>query len=86
MNPFNGFVLYVLIWWTVLFAVLPLGVSPVAGADKTSGWRGAPARPQIARKLLITTLASAALWSVCALVIASGWISFRHGFAALPEY
>jgi predicted secreted protein len=86
VGAFNGFVLYVLIWWTVLFAVLPLGVSPVAGPDKSSGWRGAPARPRIGRKLLITTLASAVLWGACALVIVSGWISFRHGFAALPEY
>jgi predicted secreted protein len=86
MGPFNGFVLYALIWWTVLFAVLPLGITPVAGPDQASGWRGAPARPRIGRKLLITTLASAILWAICALVITSGWISFRHGFAALPEY
>ena len=86
MSTFNGIVLYVLIWWTVLFAVLPLGVSPVAEADSTSGWRGTPARPRIGRKLVITTLVSFVVWGVCAVVIASGWISFRHGFAALPEY
>ena len=33
MNWFTGIVLYVLIWWTVLFAVLPLGTQPVADAD-----------------------------------------------------
>ena len=86
MGYFNGFVLYVLIWWTVLFAVLPLGTSPVVEPDQATGWRGAPARPRIARKLVITTLVSLAIWGFCALIISSGWISFRTGFAALPEY
>jgi predicted secreted protein len=86
MGYFNGSVLFVLIWWTVLFAVLPLGTSPVAEPDPATGWRGAPARPQIARKLVITTLVSLAIWAGCAAIIESGWISFRHGFMALPEY
>ena len=86
MGWFNGFVLFVLIWWTALFAVLPLGVAPNAEADQASGWRGAPAAPRLGRKLLLTTLVSAIIWGLCALVINSGLISFRHGFMALPEY
>ncbi len=86
MGYFNGCVLFVLIWWTALFAVLPLGTNPVPDPDAASGWRGAPARARIGRKLLITTLVSAVIWGCCALVIDSGWISFRHGFFALPEY
>lgn len=31
MGWFTGCVLYLLIWWTVLFAVLPLGVRPASG-------------------------------------------------------
>jgi predicted secreted protein len=86
MGYFNGTVLFVLIWWTALFAVLPLGTQPIAEPDQTSGWRGAPARPQIGRKLLITTLVAFVIWGCCALVIDSGWISFRHGVFSLPEY
>jgi predicted secreted protein len=86
MGIFNGIVLFVLIWWTALFAVLPLGTAPVAEPDGASGWRGAPAKPQIGRKLLITTAVTVVIWGMCALVIATGWISFRHGFFALPEY
>ena len=86
MGWFNGFVLFVLIWWTALFAVLPLGTAPVATPDQASGWRGAPAKPQIARKLVITTAVTIVIWSFCFAIIASDWISFRHGFAALPEY
>jgi predicted secreted protein len=86
MGYFNGTVLFVLIWWTALFAVLPLGTKPVADPDQASGWRGAPTRPQIGRKLLITTAVTILIWGVCALVIESGLISFRHGVFALPEY
>jgi predicted secreted protein len=81
---FTAFVLYVIVWWTVLFAVLPVGTRPVAEADAVTGWRGAPARPLMGRKLLATTLISAALWGILLTVINSGWISFRSGWLALP--
>lgn len=45
MNWFTGCVLFVIIWWTALFAVLPIGTRPVEEADASSGWRGAPERP-----------------------------------------
>ena len=77
MNGFTAFVLYTLIWWTVLFAVLPFGTRPVADADAATGWRGAPERPLIGRKLLATTVISAVLWGVAMLVIQSDWWSFR---------
>ena len=50
MNWFTGVVLFVIIWWTALFAVLPIGTRPVAQADNKSGWRGAPEQPRILRK------------------------------------
>jgi predicted secreted protein len=86
MSWFNGLVLYVLIWWTALFAILPLGVAPVVEPDGASGWRGAPASPRIGRKLVLTTIVSLVVWGACAAVIFSGWISFRQGVFALPEY
>jgi predicted secreted protein len=85
MNWFNALVLFLIIWWTVLFAVLPLGTKPVAEPDQTSGWRGAPAQPRLARKLVITTVVSLVLWGVCLAVITSSWFSFRHGLLAVPK-
>lgn len=85
MNWFTGIVLYVLIWWTVLFAVLPFGTRPVPDADATSGWRGAPERPQLLRKAIATTLIAAVLWGIAYGIITSGWISFRSGWLAMPE-
>lgn len=77
MSGFTAFVLFALIWWTVLFAVLPFGTRPVADPDAETGWRGAPERPLIGRKLLATTIISAVLWGAAMLVISSDWWSFR---------
>jgi predicted secreted protein len=85
MNWFTGVVLYVLIWWTALFAVLPFGTKPVADADPATGWRGAPERPRMLMKAIATTLIAAVIWLACYVVITSGWISFRSGWLALPD-
>ena len=85
MGWFTGLVLYLLIWWTVLFAVLPFGTTPVEEADPRSGWRGAPARPHLGRKVLATTLVALLVWGVCVAVIDSPWLSFRSGWLALPS-
>ena len=85
MGWFTALVLFVLIWWTVLFAVLPFGSQPVDTPDPVTGWRGAPDRPRLGRKLLITTGISLALWAVIAAIIASDWLSFRHGILAMPK-
>ena len=84
MGWFTGIVLYVLIWWTALFAVLPWGTRPVAKPDAATGWRGVPEQPRIGRKLVVTTLVAAVIWGVCFGVIESGWLSFRSGWLALP--
>lgn len=86
MGWFNGLVLYALIWWIVLFAVLPFGTKPVSEADEQTGWRGAPAQPRMMRKVLITSLVSAVLWGACYGLIASDWLSFRHGWLAMPDH
>jgi predicted secreted protein len=82
MSWTSGVVLYILIWWVALFAVLPIGTRPHPDADATSGWRGAPARPRLARALLLTTIVSAVIWVIVALVIASEVFSFRVGLLA----
>ena len=77
MSGFTAFLLFSLIWWTVLFAILPFGTRPMADADPDTGWRGAPERPLMGRKLLATTIITAVLWGVAMLVIRSDYLSFR---------
>jgi predicted secreted protein len=85
MNWFTAFVLYVLIWWTALFAVLPLGTKPVAEPDSITGWRGAPEKPRLLRKLLLTTLVTTIIWGITVGLIESDWLSFRHGILKMPD-
>jgi predicted secreted protein len=83
MDWFSGIVVYLLIWWTALFAVLPIGTRPVEDPDpEAGGWRGAPARPLLLRKVMGTTVVAAVLWLGVHLVIESGLVSFREGWFA----
>jgi len=69
MSLATAIAIYFIIWWTVLFAVLPWGVrsqqdsGPVApGTDP-----GAPSIPRLGRKLIWTTIVAGvvfALWYV----------------------
>jgi predicted secreted protein len=86
MNWVTGLVLYALIWWVALFAVLPFGTRPMAQPDERTGWRGAPEHPHLLRKVIVTTLVSALLWVLAYyLVIRNPWLSFRHGWLAAPR-
>ncbi len=85
MNWFTGIVLFAMIWWTALFAVLPIGTKPVVQPDDKSGWRGAPERPRILRKVAITTIVACVLWTASYLLIRSDYVSFRHGYFAEPD-
>ena len=86
MDWFTGTVLYVLIWWTVLFAVLPFGTHPRSDADPETGWRGVPERPLMLRKIVATTVVAVVVWIGAYALIRSDWISFRHGFFAMPDH
>ena len=86
MGWFTALVLYALIWWTVLFAVLPFGTHPVSeAAEDTGGWRGAPERPLLLRKLVATTLVAALLWAGGIALIHSPFLSFRDMAARMPD-
>ena len=86
MTVFTGVIVYALIWWTALFAVLPIGTRPDPEGDPSSGgWRGAPERPLLLQKALVTTVLSAVLWLGVYALVESDWISFRSGWLALPQ-
>ena len=85
MGWFTACVLYVLIWWTALFAVLPLGTKPVEDPAALTGWRGAPEHPGLRRKLLLTTLVATIIWGIAVGLIESDWLSFRHGILKMPD-
>ena len=73
----TGIVVYVLVWWVTLFAVLPLWVTP-AGPDDPGHAAGAPQRPRLLLKMAITTVVSALIWLAIYLLVKSPWLSFRE--------
>jgi predicted secreted protein len=73
-----GVAIYFILWWTVLFAVLPLGVRShrEAGEALPEGTDpGAPVLPQLARKVVITTIVSTVLFLAGYWVWTMGWVS-----------
>ncbi|MFZ0269367.1 DUF1467 family protein [Caulobacter sp.] len=72
MGPVTCIAVYLTIWWTTLFAVLPLGtrtfkemgIEPPPGADP-----GAPVNPNLKRKFITTTWVSALVMAALLLVI-----------------
>ena len=78
MGPMTGIAIYLTIWWTVLFAVLPLGTKTYAesGIEVTDGGDpGAPVNPNLKKKFVTTTWVSAVLWLILFAVIKSGLVS-----------
>jgi len=64
MSLTGGLMIFAILWWMVLFTVLPFGIrtSNEAGIDEVDGQAAsAPVRPRIITKMVITTLISAAI-------------------------
>lgn len=70
---------YFIIWWTVLFAVLPWGL-------RTQGEDGevvpgtpasAPAKPRLLRVFVINTIVATVVFAVAYIVLANGWIKIE---------
>jgi len=72
-------VVYVIIWWLVLFMVLPWGISRVDPNELQPGEdHGSPAKGRMVLKLCITSLISAVLLGLYYLVVLSGMVTFRE--------
>ncbi len=79
MGWFAGCVLFALLWWTALFAVLPFVSRPDPDPDPVSGVRGTQRGPFAIRAILLTTLVTASLWVACFWLVDGDVLSFRHG-------
>ena len=73
--------IYVVIWWTVLFAILPIGVR-TQGEDGTivpGTPESAPTSPRLLRVVLLTTLVSG-------LVFGGLWAAIGFGLIDLARW
>lgn len=76
MGWLTGIVVYVLVWWVTLFAILPLWVTP-SEPGEIGHASGAPLRPLLGRKLAVNSLVAAVIWLGIYILVREPWISFR---------
>lgn len=80
MNPVSAIVVFVMIWWTVIFCVLPFGLSNTQETQSDEEGYIAPGAPKnlnIKRKFMITTIITFILWLVALAVIQMNLFDFR---------
>ena len=75
-----GIALYFIIWWTVLFAVLPIGVRTQgeAGEVVPGTPESAPAAPRLLRIVAINTL-------VATIVFAGVWLVIHYRLISVDD-
>ncbi len=83
LGPVTLVAIYLVVWWVVLFAVLPLGARShhEAGVEVPGGGEpGSPVVHNLKRKLFTTTWVAAVVWVV---VVAAAEIALRRWAAAV---
>lgn len=79
MGLLTGIAVYLVVWWLVLFMVLPWGVRGVDTSDVAKGHAsGAPKKPRMLLKAAATTIIAAIVWYGLYLLAESDWVSFRE--------
>lgn len=75
IGPLTMFAIYVVVWWVVLFGVLPLGTSSETHEPPTDGsqW-GAPKTPNLKKKFITTTWVSFIVWLLVMFLVFIGWM------------
>jgi len=87
MSFTSALAIYFIIWWTVLFAVLPWGVRTQHedGAVVPGSAESAPTRPMLLRKALVTTVVAGLVFGLFYGVVVQRWISLDD-VPLLPRY
>ena len=79
MSIFNAIFIYVLIWWTMLFTVLPLGVE--RGGEEAKGFdAGAPKFANMKKKLILNSIISAVILAIIWILVDLGVIRWSEWF------
>ena len=76
MTWFAAGMIFVIVWWLVLFMVLPFGARPPDQVEPGMA-PSAPARPRMGLKIAITTSLALALTALILWLLQSGLIQLR---------
>lgn len=73
MGIVSGIVVFLLIWWIVIFTVLPLRIERQDKNSNTDGFdRGAPKEAHMKFKFILTTGITLALWLIYYILVETG--------------
>ena len=75
MNIATSVIVFIMVWWIVLFAVLPWGVERVSCPEKGHD-AGAPKHSAIRKKMLATTLIAFVITAVYIFLVTHGYLAF----------
>jgi predicted secreted protein len=84
MSLVTGIIAYILIWWVVLFAVLPMGVERDP-SPRLGNMTGAPKDHKMKQKLIITSLISFVFLFILYLSIEMNVIDFYESAKIMME-
>ena len=76
MGWLGGVFVYALIWFVVLFTVLPWGIQ-IPDNPEPGHAPSAPVNPRIGLKLMATSVIAAIIWVIVWYAMRSGWISLH---------
>ncbi|WP_137388103.1 DUF1467 family protein [Rhodoligotrophos defluvii] len=81
MSLTSSLAIYFILWWVVLFAVLPFGNYSPHELDETPGPGEAPSAPKdprLGRKFVITTVVSGAIFALVYTLFSAGVIALDN--------
>ncbi|ODA68502.1 hypothetical protein A7A08_00325 [Methyloligella halotolerans] len=88
MDFLYGFAVYFVIWWIVLFAILPFGVHPQGESEEETvpgSAESAPTKTHFGAKLIATTLVAGVIFAAVYFLIFQGVVTLDN-IPFLPRY
>lgn len=77
MKPVTAVLVYVIVWWVVLFTVLPWGAHPPENPEPGHA-TSAPEKPRLLLKFAVTTVVAGIVFAAIYWFINADIISFRN--------
>jgi predicted secreted protein len=71
-------IIYIIIWWIVFFAILPIDVNRVKTVKIDGEDPGSPENPKILKKFIHCTTITTAIFSVICLLIKFEYLNLRN--------
>tara|TARA_Y100001958_G_C21027626_1_gene401826 strand:+ start:109 stop:354 length:246 start_codon:yes stop_codon:yes gene_type:complete len=74
----GSLVIYVILWWIVFFAVLPIDVNREKKANIKGSDSGAPENPKILKKFILSTLISSLIFTIIYILVRYELLNIRN--------